>query len=153
MRRKEQEITDKTLLETILSHAEVCRLGLSLNDEPYVVPVHFGHRENCLYVHSSPLGRKMEIIQQNNRVCFEVEWNVELVPAEAPCDWTCHYYSIIGFGRANPVTDYEEKVKGLTAIMEHYSSASPFLFPEAKVNRTAVIRVDIESMTGKKLGY
>jgi nitroimidazol reductase NimA-like FMN-containing flavoprotein (pyridoxamine 5'-phosphate oxidase superfamily) len=153
MRRKDQEITDKELLESILANAEVCRLGLSLNDMPYVVPVNFGYKDGCLYIHSSPAGRKMEIISQNNKVCFELEWKVELVQADAPCDWSCRYYSIIGFGRAYPVTECDEKVTGLTAIMEHYSSASPFVFPESKVTRTAVIRVEIDSMTGKKAKY
>jgi nitroimidazol reductase NimA-like FMN-containing flavoprotein (pyridoxamine 5'-phosphate oxidase superfamily) len=78
---------------------------------------------------------------------------VEIVRTVAPCDWTVRYYSVIGFGRAYIVTDYEEKVTGLNAIMEHYSGVFAFQFPETKVKRVAVIRVDIDSMTGKKAGY
>ena len=153
MRRKEQEITDRDLLESIIARALVCRLGFSMNDTPYVVPVNFGYGDNCLYIHSSPEGKKIECINHNDNVCFEMDCDVEIVPAEAPCDWTVRYYSIVGFGRAHVVTDYEEKIKGLNGIMRHYSGVSPFEFPESKVNRAAVIRIDIESMTGKKAGY
>lgn len=153
MRRKDQEISDPVLLESIIAKAEICRLGLSLNDVPYVVPVNFGYRDNCIYIHSSPEGRKMETINHNDKVCFEMECDVEVVRADAPCDWTTRYFSVVGFGRAHLVTDYEEKVKGLNAIMEHYSDVASFQFPEPKVNRAAVIRIEIESMTGKRASY
>jgi uncharacterized protein len=153
MRRKDQEITDSDVLWSIIAKAQVCRLGLSMNDTPYLVPVNFGYRDDCLYIHSSSKGKKIDIIKHNSRVCFEMESDVEIVRAEAPCDWTVRYYSVIGFGRAYIVTDYEEKVRGLNAIMEHYSGVPSFQFPEPKVNRVAVIRVNIDSMTGKKAGH
>jgi hypothetical protein len=48
--------------------------------------------------------------------------------------------------------DLEEKRRALEIIMRQYSKRS-FLFPEQALAGTTVIRVAIESMTGKQAGY
>ena len=63
------------------------------------------------------------------------------------------YHSIIGLGKAFFVEGFEEKRKALDIIMEHYSGKSLFEYPEDAVNNAAIIKVKIESMTGKKSGY
>jgi len=153
MRRKEREITDRGLIDAIISKAQVCRIGLCDRGLPYVVPVTFGHKDNRLFIHSAAHGRKMEIIRANNNVCFEVEADVEMVPAEKACDWTVRYYSVIGVGTASIVEDREEKARGLDIIMEHYSHIQHHDYPEAILNKLAIIRIDITSLTGKKSGY
>jgi nitroimidazol reductase NimA-like FMN-containing flavoprotein (pyridoxamine 5'-phosphate oxidase superfamily) len=42
MRRKQQEITDKSLIREIMEQAKVLRLGLCKDNKPYVVPLSFG---------------------------------------------------------------------------------------------------------------
>ena len=153
MRRKDREIKDKKLIESIIKRASVCRIALSENDVPYIVPLNFGHKNNFLYFHSGKEGRKIDMIRRNNIVCFEIEIDSELVEAENPCNWSMKYYSIIGFGKAFLVEDFEEKREALDIIVEHYSGKSSFEYPEKTVNNVAIIKVKIESMTGKKLGY
>ncbi|MFC1836601.1 pyridoxamine 5'-phosphate oxidase family protein [Thermodesulfobacteriota bacterium] len=150
MRRNEQEITDKTEIESILDKATVIRIGLCYNDVPYVVPVCFGRRLNRLYFHSSQEGRKIEIIRANNHVCFEAEIGVEVVPAESACDWTVKYKSVIGFGKAFLVEEDEEKEVALQVIMQHYSGKTGHELMDSAVDLAAIVRIDIESMTGKR---
>jgi nitroimidazol reductase NimA-like FMN-containing flavoprotein (pyridoxamine 5'-phosphate oxidase superfamily) len=152
MRRKEQEITDRTTLESILQRATVCRLGLAVGDEPYVVPVSFGYRDGCLYVHSSPEGKKVEMIRQNPRVCFEVDVDEELVRKGAPCAWSVRYRSVIGWGQAAFITAEEEKRRALDVIVTHYG-AEPGAYTDKALREVAVIRVQVEEMTGKKSGF
>lgn len=150
MRRKEQEIVDKAELEALLTKAKVLRLGLIDGNAPYVVPVCFGYRDGRLYVHSSAQGRKMEIIKRNNLVCFEVEEDVEVVSAAQACKWTVRYRSVIGYGRVSLVEDSGEKIEALNIIMDHYSGKPDQEYPEPLVDLTAILRIDIESMTGKR---
>ena len=79
MRKKEREITDIGEIEKIIRKATVCRLGLALNDVPYVVPLSFGYADKTLYLHGAKEGKKLDIIRQNNRVCFEVDVDSEVV--------------------------------------------------------------------------
>jgi hypothetical protein len=150
MRRKEKEIKDPKILESVLRQAAICRLGLAENNSPYVVPLNFGYRANCLYLHSAGEGRKINILKKNNKVCFEAELEVELIPAEKACDWGMKYISVIGFGKAYFVESSEEKREALNIILEHYSEKPPFEYLEEDLNRVTVIKVKIESMTGKK---
>ena len=152
MRKKENEIKDKSAIEAVIQKATVCRLGLSDGNIPYVVPVCFGYKDNTMYVHSSLKGMKIDIIRKNQNVCFEVDINTEIIEAEKGCDWSIKYQSVIGFGKATLVEDTEEKREALDVIMSHYSDKE-FQFPEDGVNKTAVVKIEIESMTGKQAGY
>jgi nitroimidazol reductase NimA-like FMN-containing flavoprotein (pyridoxamine 5'-phosphate oxidase superfamily) len=59
---------------------------------------------------------------------------------------------VIGFGKAYLVEDMESKPKAPEVIMQHYAGQS-YTFPEEIVNKTGIIEVEIESISGKKAGY
>ena len=156
MRKKDKEITDIKEIERIIKKAIHCRIGLVDNDEPYVVPVCFGYERNALYFHGALEGRKVELIKKNNKICFEIDTDVEVVksekPSEKPCGWTMKYRSVIGVGRAYILENDEEKTRGLKVIMKHYSGDESS-FPKSKLDKTLVVRIDIRSITGKQSGY
>ena len=72
--------------------------------------------------------------------------------SESACKWGMKYRSVIGFGKASFIDDPESKQRALDIIMQHYSD-KPFSFAEGEVKKTAIVKIDIESMTGKKAGY
>jgi nitroimidazol reductase NimA-like FMN-containing flavoprotein (pyridoxamine 5'-phosphate oxidase superfamily) len=152
MRRKDKEIQARAEIVEIIEKAPVCRLGLCRDNVPYVVPLNFGYRDGCLYLHCAKEGRKMDMIRANPRVCFEIDTDVEVIRAEQPCDWGMKFASVIGFGTASVPEDLEEKKRGLDAIMEHYSSRPPQPYAESYLKHTAVIRIEVEEMTGKRSG-
>jgi len=152
MRRCEKAITDKTSLLSVIQQAKICRLGLSDCNQPYVVPLSFGYENGCLYFHAAQEGRKIDVIRNNNSVCFQFDTEIEIVENEHACEWDMKYKSIIGFGKASFVEDLQEKREALAIIMRHYSNRS-FSFSEQSVAGTAVIKVEIENMTGKQSGY
>ena len=78
MRRKEKEITDKAEIESIIKQSVVCRLAMSVDGSPYVVPLCFGYAEDVLYLHSAQEGKKIEMLKQNNAVCFEFDIATEV---------------------------------------------------------------------------
>ncbi len=151
MRKKEQEITDRAEIESVLHRADVCRIAFCTDGLPYIVPVNFGYKDGCIYIHSSPEGQKVEMLKRNNRVCFEVEADVEIAQSGIPCKWGISYRSVIGFGRASLVQDYDQKVAALDVIMDHYSTG-PYEYDVKMVHAAAIIKVEIESMTGKRSG-
>ena len=151
MRRTEKEINDIGAIEEILRKASVCRLGLCESDRPYVVPLCFGYEEDALYVHCASQGKKLEILRKNENVCFEVDIEHELIKGETPCACGMKYRSVVGFGRAVFVQDAESKREALDIIMQNYSEGT-FEYSDQAVERTVIIQVEIESMTGKKSG-
>jgi len=153
MRRSTREIKDKKELESIIQRAQVCRIGLSEDNVPYVVPMNFGYKDNCLYFHCAKAGKKIDVIRQNNKVCFEMDIDQTIVKPEGrPCGYSTKYRSVIGFGKAFLVDDLEEKAMALNIVTQHYSGGF-YQFSEKELENVAIIKVEIDSMTGKKAGY
>jgi len=149
MRRKEKEITEESDIESIIKRSLVCRLALSDGDKPYIVPLCFGYKDKALYFHGAYEGRKMDILKKNQMVCFEFDIDTEIIEAENPCHWSMKYLSVIVFGKAVFLESFDEKKKAIDIIMSQYSDRE-FQFPDIAIERTAVIKVEIERMTGKQ---
>jgi len=149
MRRKDKEITDKDEIIGIMAKAKVCRLAMIDGNNPYIVPLSFGYHDNSLYFHGSLKGKKIDLIQKNPNVCFEFDHLIETVESEKACSWSMKFQSIIGFGKASLLKTIEEKQHALSIIMAQYSSQK-YDFPDKRLRATAVIKVRIESMTGKQ---
>jgi hypothetical protein len=124
------------------------RLGLFDGEEPYVVPLTFVRVEDALYFHSAGEGRKISILRGRPRVCFEVEGESRIEPGEKGCDCTALYVSVIGWGTAAFLDGVEEKTAALAALNRKFG-AEEGPFPPELVQRTAVVRLNIDRMTGK----
>jgi hypothetical protein len=140
--------TDQDIIESIMRRALVCRIALADDSRPYIVPVCFGYEDGALYFHSSPQGRKMDILRKNNAVCFEFDIDQEVVKAEGACQWNIEYRSVIGFGKASLIEDPKEKRRALDLIVAQ-CGGEPEQYPQKTLSRTAVVRIDIESATAK----
>lgn len=139
-----QEEIESTILE-----AKVCRLGMADGEQPYVIPMSFGYLDNTLYFHTGKEGKKMEVLRKNTNVCFEMEVGLEIIPSDNPCKWNMRYKSVVGYGHALILEDPAEKRKALDVIVKHYNG--PLMpYDEKRVNGLAVIKVEIDSMTGKQ---
>lgn len=149
MRRHEKEITDPKEMEAVIRESRICRLGLSDGLEPYIVPVNFGYRNRRVYIHGAPKGRKIDLIRKNPRVCVEFDIDDGIIEGNSGCNWSMAFRSVIATGRAVILEDKAEKRQGLAVIMAQYSDGA-FSFPDKAIAGTAVIRIDIDAMTGKR---
>ncbi len=96
-------------------------------------------------------GKKIAMIRKNPRCCFEVDICDRVIEGDKPCSWGMRYRSVIGFGRADILKDPEEKRHGLNCIMQHYGGET-FVFSDRDLASVTVIRIAVESITGKKHG-
>jgi uncharacterized protein len=152
MLRKEKEITDLAEIKSIINNALVCRIALSDNKNPYIIPVCFGYQDCLLYFHCANSGKKLDIIRGNPNVCFEMETGVEIKNDPLPCNWGVKYRSAVGFGKAMIIDSKREKESALSIIMKHYSNEA-YSFPDVMVTKTTVVKIIVETLTGKQSGY
>ena len=152
MRKKEKEITDPAAMESVIRRSMVCRLAMSEGTRPYVVPLCFGYQDRTLYFHCAREGRKIDILRKNNLVCVEFDIDQELVTAAEACKFDMKFRSVMAFGKAYLVESPEERRRGLEIIMQHYAGKA-FSYPDEIVGKTMVIKVEVESVTGKQAGY
>jgi len=56
----------------VLEHAKFGRLGCSLANQPYIVPVCLAYESDCIYVFST-FGKKIEWMRANPKVCLQID--------------------------------------------------------------------------------
>lgn len=148
MRRKDREINDINEIEAIINSAIICRLAMVDEDYPYIVPLCFGYEDYTLYFHSASQGKKLDLLKKNNRVCFEFDIDQRLKMRDKACEWGMTYKSVVGFGKASFLKDFQIKRNALDIIMRNYADGS-FEYSDPEIRNTTVIKVEIEQMTGK----
>ena len=150
MRRRDKEMSSREEIDAVIREAAVCHLAFAAGDEPYVIPISFGYDGEALYIHTAKTGRKIDFIERNDRVCFELETNVVLKTDETDaCKWTFTFESVVGYGTITELTEPEAKAHGLNRIVEHYSGRN-WEMGDTAVAATRVWSVAIESVTGKR---
>jgi len=151
MNRKDREIEKQSEIIFIIQRATVCRLGIFGEEYPYIVPLCFGYEDNTLYFHSANKGMKLDLLKKNPKVCFEMDMGEEVKTLSKTCDWGMRYQSIVGFGESEFLESDEEKRHGLDVIVRHYApDAASSDYTDTVLKHTAVFRVHIRSMSGKK---
>ncbi len=150
MRKTNQEIKDEKILKEILSGATICRLAMMDGERPYIIPFNYGYRDGCIYIHSAPEGKKIDLLLQNPEVCFEVEDEMEILTGDRACDWTTRYRSVVGYGTVEIYSDEQSKQQGLEAIMAQHGAPELKEFNPKNLKRIVILKLSITSMTGKQ---
>jgi nitroimidazol reductase NimA-like FMN-containing flavoprotein (pyridoxamine 5'-phosphate oxidase superfamily) len=152
MTKRELQVTDLNEIQAILDTAKVLHLGLAVNNEPYVVPMNYGYimedGKLTLYLHSAVKGKKLDMLQANPNVFFELDCDWKPFEGEKPCQYGLAYSSVMGRGKAVMVEDVEEKMAAMTALMKT-QTGKDFTFNERLVSIVAVIRIDVTEYTAK----
>jgi nitroimidazol reductase NimA-like FMN-containing flavoprotein (pyridoxamine 5'-phosphate oxidase superfamily) len=139
-------------MELLLERMPVGRLAVVTEDGPYIVTVNYLFFEGNIYFHSGVSGRKMEALQADSRVCFLVDEVGPQVVWEEGCGISQIYKSVVCFGKAEFVEEPFEKKEMLERMVQKYvPSGYPFSpMTDQNVNKTAVVKIVIESMSGKE---
>lgn len=152
MRRKKQEVTDKRIIEEILSTSEICRLGFIDNGRPYILPFNYGYQDGFIFIHCAKEGKKIDLIKKNNIVCIEIEQIAKIERYEKACKWGTTYRSVIGYGKVEIISDYEQKRQGLDVIMKSNGAniSHDLNYEKSEVDSMSILKVEITEMTGKQ---
>ena len=117
--------------------------------QPYGVAVSHVVDGDKVYFHcAADVGRKIENIKANNKVCMNFTCNT-FVDGE---NYTHRYESVVAEGIATIVEDREEKYHALQLVAKKYAPMSfkdsdAYILP--KMDITGVVRFDFETMSGK----
>ncbi len=153
VRRFERQITTESEIRAILSRERVVRVAFAVRDEPYIVPLSYGYDPtlHTIFLHTAAAGRKIEFIDRNPRVCFEIEGSSIVLRGEKACAWGLEYESLIGYGALSEVLGTEEKLHALECLMhQHSDGTEPWQFDAREVTLARIWRLEIESVTGKR---
>ena len=152
---KNRPITLKEEIERIMRSCDVCNLAMvDENNHPYVIPMNFGYDQDVIYLHSSRIGKKVGILENNPNVAVsfstdhELRWQSEKVA----CSYSMKYRSVLAFGKVEFVEDREQKIDALNIIMKNYTDRE-YKYSEPSINEVLVFKVVVEKLEGRAYGY
>ena len=127
---------------SILDSAKFGRLGLSSDDNPYVIPMSYVYSGGKIYLHSRGGGRKIEMAVKNSRVCFEVDQlNVD------------RWASVLAFGKAKLSTDIEAKTRMFDAFINKGiggHGGKKFQKEELEKMEMTIWEIEVVELTGRE---
>lgn len=169
------EIKSMVSMITFLNEEKVGRVAsIDVNGYPQIIPMNFVYVKNesvdtqtgtnsigAIYMHSHPVGEKLENIKRNSKVGFEVDSYVCFLPSYYfhPSDASqadTLYVSVVIKGKAFLVGNTTEKSMALNALMKKYQKEGGYepLSPEmGSVREVSVLKVVPDQIRGKyKIG-
>jgi nitroimidazol reductase NimA-like FMN-containing flavoprotein (pyridoxamine 5'-phosphate oxidase superfamily) len=174
---KKLEIQSKKKIVEFLNNQSVGRIAsIDTNGYPQIIPMNFVYlqqgylsnnltdtirRSDAVYMHSYPLGEKLDNIKRNPKVGFEVDRHICFLPSYYfhPTDASqadTLYISVVIKGTAYIVEDNEEKTQALNSLMKKYQKEGKYeiLDPSMpSVHEVTVIKIVPKEMRGKyKIG-
>lgn len=144
MRRTERQMLDVEFMHTVLRDAQKIYLAMNAEGAPYVLPVNHIFHEGSIYFHCATEGRKLDLLRADPRIAFSTAVDI------AVDGTTTRYRSVCGTGTAEIITDDTNlKNKILKAIAARFKAPCHFPVSEKKIAITGMVRIRIETMTGK----
>lgn len=153
IRRTDKKIEDLTILKKILKTTTFITIAMSSNNQPYLVSLSHGYDEdqNCIYFHCAQEGKKLEYLRANNMVWGQALLDLGYCSAENECT---HLYASVHFsGKVTFLDDIDKKRQAMICMIMQLDKNPKWLITKLKTERlrkTAIGRIDIEYMTGKK---
>jgi len=118
MRRKDRFATEEETLE-MLNEGIYGVLSVCGNDNmPYGVPLNYAYANGAIYFHCAKTGHKLDIMNENNNVCFTVVTKSDVLANIFSSD----FKSAVVFGKSYLVEDEKERQFAFEAILHKYCS-------------------------------
>jgi len=143
---------DVAVVEAILAEGLYCHVGFSVDGQPYVIPTIYARFEDRLYIHGSAASRMLQTIGERMPVCITVTLLDGLVLARSTFHHSMNYRSVVILGEATEVTDRDEKMTALKAIVDHIMVGrwEDVRQPsDQELKATRVIRVPLDEVSAK----
>ena len=157
IRRHDREITDKDWIIALLDRAGYGVLATCKDGQPFTVARNFAYdpEAHAIYFHGARKGRTFENAEAGSLANLNVSEMGEWILAERAMNFGVEYKGVVVFGRLSIVDDPNEAKRGLQLLMDkHFPELKPDVDYESTTDTdlkvTAVIRMDIDSWSGKE---
>ena len=151
-RLREKGSKDFTLACEIIDAAKICHVGITVDEQPYVVPMAMARDGHDLLLHGSIASRLMKNLGSGTACCVTITHLDGLVLARSAFNSSMHYRSVMIFGVAKAVTEYADKEHGLNLLTEHLLPGRlTDIRPSSRkeINATMFLKLPLKTFTVK----
>jgi nitroimidazol reductase NimA-like FMN-containing flavoprotein (pyridoxamine 5'-phosphate oxidase superfamily) len=139
-------------IDELLERLIVGRIGCSIDNNVYVVPVSYAYDGNSIYVHTYD-GMKVDAMRVNPNVCFEVDDYADMA----------NWQSVIAWGKYEEITNAEDRLAAIRILLRrnlpmlsskttHIGKHWPFFADNESIDGI-VFRIVITEKTGRYESY
>lgn len=150
-RRAQRGVYDRDVVDAILDEALICHVGYVGEDgQPFVLPTIHTRVDDTLYLHGAVGSTLLRAGAAGGRLCVTVTLLDGLVMARSAFHHSMNYRSVVVLGEGRDVTDDDEKLRAVEALVEHvaagrWSEARRPTDTELKSTRVVAVRLDESS--------
>ena len=151
-RHPERGDYDRATIDAILDEALICHVGFVGEGQPYVIPTIHARDGDTLYLHGSPASRMLKNLASGVDLCVTATLLDGLVLARSVYNHSMNYRSAVVLGHAREVTDPDEKLHAMRAVVEHVvpgrweDARQP---SEGEIKGTTILAVSLEEASAK----
>lgn len=152
LRAKKRGHYDKKTVYEILDAGLICQVGITLKDQPFVIPMAYSRIDNAIILHGALNSRICKSLETGVQACVNVTLVDGLVLARATFSHSINYRSVVAFGTATLIKDDEEKLKALNQIVDFLTpgrNSDARGINKKELHATSVIKFVIEQASAK----
>jgi uncharacterized protein len=112
---------DTAQVHAILDEALICHVGLVSEEQPFVIPTIHLRLGDELFIHGSAASRMLEHGGEGAPLCVTVTLVDGVVLARSAFHHSMNYRSVLILARARVVSEREEKLSVLSALVNRFS--------------------------------
>jgi uncharacterized protein len=143
---------DRETIVAILDEALICHVAFVVDGSPVVIPTIHTRIDDRLYLHGSAASRMLRSLRNGIEACVCVTLLDGLVMARSAFHHSMNYRSVVIFGTATEVTDRDEKLRVLAALVDHVAkgrSRDARAPNEPELKQTLVLALPITEASAK----
>jgi uncharacterized protein len=118
-RKAERADYSRAAANAILDEALIAHVGISVDGQPFVIPMVFGRDDDRLVLHGSVASRLLRALDDGVQVCVTVTLVDDLVVSRSWFHSSMNYRSVVIVGRAERVRDLDAARRALASVVDH----------------------------------
>jgi nitroimidazol reductase NimA-like FMN-containing flavoprotein (pyridoxamine 5'-phosphate oxidase superfamily) len=143
---------DPETVYPILDEALVCTVSYVLDGKPFSIPTAFVRYEDQIYIHGSVGSHFIRELEKGVAVCIVISLIDGLVVAKSAFSHSVNYRSVVIFGTAEKIGDYDTKLKAFEWLTNKFVPGSwDYLRPVTvkEVNKTTVLAFKLDEVSAR----
>ncbi len=149
MRRFKQELTKEECIEVLSNEPRGIMAFHGENGYPYAIPLNqfYDAEDGKLYFHGAKAGLKLDLIKENNKVCFTVLDK----GFKKEGDWALNIKSVVCLGHIEVLDDHEKVLNQCRKLARKFNVSEAEIDEDIAKNANVVnmLVMTIDRMTGK----
>jgi uncharacterized protein len=136
----------------ILDEALVAHVGITVDGQPFVIPMAFGRDGDRLVLHGSVASRLLRTLGEGAAVCVTVTLIDAVVLARSQFHTSMDYRSVVIVGNATLIRDIDDKRRAMACLVEHVvpgRSREARAPTDAELRQITVVEIPIETASVK----